>query len=511
MSAILAENISVKLNGNSILHQLSFALPTGNSMAIVGASGSGKTTLGRLIAGSVQASSGDLSFSPDQTRLMVEQQDNFMAVSRLKTSYYGQRYEHLGLDEVPTIAEYLGSIHRAATPEIQQTEIQQSLETMQMLDAADRKLMLLSNGERKRIQLAVALLQNPDVLVLDQPFVGLDIATRKKLEELIVKLQHNGKTIILICDQEHIPASIGFVLKLENGRIAQFCKTENFEPEINGNESNSIAAHFVEDLQSSKQDEFEFAVKMNAVQVVYAEKVILKNIHWTVRKGERWALTGPNGAGKTTLLSLITADNPQGYVNDLVLFDRKRGSGESIWDIKKRIGYISPELHLYFMRGKGIFNSVPGLGNAPSFSGNSISCQDVISSGFHDLIGFSDRTSEMNQKTVQKWLSVLNLEKRAKSWFHEVSLGEQRLLLLARALVKMPSLLILDEPCQGLDSHQSKLFIDMLDSVCQHLETTLIYVTHYSEEIPKSVQYLLELESGQVNYCGDFKLQTQNI
>ncbi len=436
---------------------------------------------------------------------MVEQQDNFMAVSGLRTSYYGQRYEQLGLEDVPTVTEYLQKVHRVEDPDIQRNDIEISLRQMDMLSLAGRKLMMLSNGERKRIQLAIALLQNPDVLVLDQPFVGLDVSARKKLEDLILQLLQNEKTIVLICDAEHVPTQINFVLKLEKGHIDISGSDKRNEAESSNSENNLATNDFVEEIKSSGNDPFEFAVKMTQVQVAFDGTEILKDINWTVRRGERWALMGLNGAGKTTLLSLITADNPQGYSNDLVLFDRKRGSGESIWDIKKRIGYVSPELHLYFLRGNGIFNSIPGLGNPPSFNGNSILCDAVISSGFHDLIGFSDRNSDLRQKTVQKWFTILRLEHLSKSWFHEASMGEQRLLLLARALVKMPSLLILDEPCQGLDAHQTMLFTQMLDSICLHLGTTLIYVSHYSAEIPKSIQYLLELESGRVKSCGEFK------
>lgn len=257
-------------------------------------------------------------------------------------------------------------------------------------------------------------------------------------------------------------------------------------------------------LQPSVQEQFEYAVRMKNVNVHLNGNKILKNINWEVRKGERWALLGPNGSGKTTLLSLITADNPQGYCNDLTLFDRQRGSGETIWNIKKRIGFVSPELHLFFLGGKGIFNSIPGLENSQDFIGDPISCENVVSSGFHDQIGFSDSKSEIQKKAVSDWLSIFQLNYLSGKSFHEVSLSEQRLLLLARAMVKMPSLLVLDEPCQGLEPHQTRRFTEMLDFVCSKLETTLIYVTHHSEEIPKSVNRLLQLDKGNVMYCGKF-------
>lgn len=505
MSEISAEHISFRMNGKTILNNLSFNLPEGKSMAITGPSGSGKTTLGRLISGVILPHSGWLKISEDKRCLMVDQQDNFIVVSHMRSGYYAQRYENLGMEDIPTVGEFLQAITQSIKTEISQAEIEASLRQMDMFQLIDRKLMLLSNGERKRVQLAAALLQKPDILILDQPFIGLDILARKILEQAIIQLTDSGKTIILICDSEHILDRIDLVLELNQGSIHQFVERKKYVFADNKNTKPELNGKFIQELHPAVEDHFWLAVKMTNVRVSLAGNEILKNINWTVRKGERWAVMGPNGAGKTTLLSLINADNPQGYVNDLVLFDRKRGSGESIWDIKKRIGFVSPELHLFFLRGKGIFNSIPGLDNTAGFKGNSISCTDVITSGFHDLVGISEHKSEMHQKAARQWLSILDMNHLSVRLFHEASLSEQRLLLLARALVKMPSLLILDEPCQGLDPHQTKLFTNMLDQLCSLIETTLIYVTHYPEEIPRCVEYLLQLENGEVKSCGKFQ------
>jgi molybdate transport system ATP-binding protein len=223
-----------------------------------------------------------------------------------------------------------------------------------------------------------------------------------------------------------------------------------------------------------------------------------------VKAGEQWALLGHNGAGKTTLLSLVTADNPQGYTNDLVLFDRRRGSGESIWDIKNRIGFVSPELHLYFLRGEGIFNTIPGLQSKPHSHYDALTCMDVIISGFRNEIGFASQPTDLQRDLAERWFPALGLSHLTDRLFIQASLGEQRALLLARALVKSPSLLILDEPCQGLDDEQTQRFVNLLDQLCKHLNTTMVYVTHHRNEIPPCVSKVLELEGGQVKYNGAF-------
>lgn len=495
MRSIEFKHIFYKPDGKIILNDVSFALPKGQSMAVVGPSGCGKTTLGRLIAQKFEPTSGEIIFEESLVCRMVEQQDNFMAISHIGSSYYGQRYENQGMEQSPTIEAYLRQTS---------SDVAWAMNLLDIQHLRDRKLMQLSNGERKRTQLAEALLHNPDVLVLDQPFVGLDAVSRQHLISQIGELHRAGKTIVLICDAQHIPDEIDWVLELDRGQMIRWARRSEYFPNAGQVDSPEIMEHFFTALPQSTDGRFDMAIRMNNVTVVHGEREILKNINWTVRKGERWALMGPNGAGKTTLLSLVAADNPQGYVNDLTLFDRKRGSGESIWDIKKRIGYVSPELHLYFLRGKGIFNTIPGLEKSIPSGGNGLRCDEVITSGFNEQIGFSLSHSDFQKKSVSLWFSILQLEHLAESKFSEASQSEQRLLLLARALVKLPSLLILDEPCQGLDLHQTRRFTAMLDVICRHLDTTIIYVTHYPEEIPQCVTMQLQLENGKVKFCGAF-------
>jgi molybdate transport system ATP-binding protein len=219
---------------------------------------------------------------------------------------------------------------------------------------------------------------------------------------------------------------------------------------------------------------FEVAVKMQKVQINYGSKTILHDFTWEVLKGERWAIKGPNGAGKSTLISLITADNPQAYSQDITLFDRKRGSGESIWDIKRKIGYVSPELHLYFKEGG--------------------SCFSVVASGLFDTQGLFKRMSEEQIKQVNHWMKVMGISHLKERSFLQISGGEQRMVLITRALVKNPELLILDEPCQGLDRVQTEHLKLVLDYLAENSEMTLLYVSHYDRDIPSCVNQVLELK-----------------
>jgi molybdate transport system ATP-binding protein len=214
-------------------------------------------------------------------------------------------------------------------------------------------------------------------------------------------------------------------------------------------------------------------VRLRHVTVRYGDTVILRDINWTICAGESWALLGPNGSGKTTLLSLILGDHPQVYTNDVTVFGRQRGSGESLWDIRKHIGSVSPELHLHF--------------------NDAATCFEVVASGFHDSIGLFQPPSARQRTAARRGLARFRLLEFADRPLFSLSAGLQRMVLLARALVKNPRLLILDEPCQGLDAAHRTLFVQTVDALVRASAVTVIYVTQRQDEIPPSVKRVLRL------------------
>jgi molybdate transport system ATP-binding protein len=216
---------------------------------------------------------------------------------------------------------------------------------------------------------------------------------------------------------------------------------------------------------------------MRDVSIHYGETTILDHINWEVRQGERWSVSGPNGAGKSTLLSLITADNPQAYANPIWLFGRRRGTGETIWEIKQKIGFVSPELHLFFDSGA--------------------SCFEVVASGLFDTIGLFRRLTPDQEARVLLWTELLSLKDLRMRRLPQLSTGQQRMILLARALIKNPPMLILDEPCQGLDEEQTAYFRELITVLCEAFDKTLIYVSHYQHELPGCINKFLRLEQGK--------------
>ena len=470
MPILQVENLTVAIQSKIIFENVSFEIQKERQYAIVGPSGSGKTALLHCLAGQ-SFYKGSIRAKPGVSIVLVEQQHHFKNLSNTSSFYYQQRFNSMDAGDAMTVQEYLDDLDSSSI----ENEFFELLGIDKLLP---KPLIQLSNGENKRVQLIKALIQSPDILLLDNPFLGLDIAARDSLNKILQSIIKKGITIILITGAQLIPGIITDVIELKekSSRLinrALFMADNSIQLEIE-----KIDKSLLDELVNNEDGSFDYAIKMKNVHVQYYENVILDKINWEVKKGERWSLSGPNGAGKSTLLSLINADNPQAYANEIYLFDKRRGRGESIWDIKRKIGYVSPELHLFFDSSNTVFN--------------------VVASGLFDTIGLFRVVNEEQTTTIIKWMKLLQVDHFSNQLLKNLSLGKQRLVLLARALVKDPPLLLLDEPSQGLDEEQAELLKNLIEQICEHANKTLIYVTHLKEEIPSCVTKFIQLENGRV-------------
>jgi len=478
-SSIILNNVFVTLQGNNLLKQISFELTPNEHLAIIGPSGSGKTTLAKVLAGQLFAKgSVEINYDNGSPLLhkvqLIEQRYQFKNLSNVSDFYYQQRFNSFDAADALTVMQELQQV---AVNHPESTEkVEDWLQQLGMYHRKDAPIIQLSSGEHKRFQLIKGLLAPPQILILDTPFVGLDKGARRKLHHIINGIAKNGTQVIIITDAHEIPDCITYVAHLEEGELKAFELKEDID-------LSSIIHHHLHQFNLSElplaenESEFENAVLMKNATVSYGSKTILYNINWRVKSGEKWLLRGHNGAGKSTLLSLINGDNPQAYKNEIYLFDKRRGGGESIWDIKQKIGYVSPELHAFFDK--------------------STTCYNAVASGFFDTIGLFKKLTLQQQTLVQQWLDFLQLSSLQARALSTLSSGIQRLVLLARALVKNPPLLILDEPCQGLDDDQKDSFVHLVNDLCERLDKTLIYVSHYENEIPPCIDHVLELNMGR--------------
>ena len=376
--------------------------------------------------------------------------------------YYLQlRWNQHDIDhETPTVGELLQRAYLLAgedTPERRQMQ-QQLYGLFHMDEFLDKYIITLSSGELRKFQLTKTLFSSPQLLIMDNPFIGLDAETRDQLRDLLKLLaeERDMEIMLVMSKTDDIPSFVSEVKWM--------------------GEQEPVPAHVLSDAQreailslpyTDNDYDCQHVIDMKNVCIRYGERTILKDLNWTVRTGERWALSGQNGSGKSTLLSLVCADNPQSYACDITLFDRPRGSGESIWDIKKHIGYVSPEMHRSYKR------------NLPAIR--------IVASGLMDSIGLYAVPNTQDYDKCRWWLDMFGIGHLADKPFLQLSSGEQRLVLLARAFVKDPQLLILDEPLHGLDLWNRRLTKDIIETFCQRRGKTLIMVTHYQEELPNNI------------------------
>lgn len=344
------KDVSVKVGGINIFSNINLNIQSGEQWAIVGNSGSGKTTLANAITGKLFYSGSIIYGLPANHTggvMLVEQQHRFKNLSNTNEFYYQQRFNSSDAGNSITVAEALKNFTAANNAG---AILDKWIAQLHLAPLLQEPLIQLSNGENKRLQLAEALLSDPALLIMDNPFIGLDSEGRKTLHSIIDTITKSGIHIILITTPQELPQTITHIGVLNSGSINIFTK-EQYTAHIN-NQSVKKGSFVLNIAQLKKinipsDTAFSYAIQMKNVFIQYDDKKILDNINWEVKKSECWNISGPNGAGKSTLLSLITADNPQAYANEIYLFDKRRGKGESIWDIKRKIGYVSPELHLF--------------------------------------------------------------------------------------------------------------------------------------------------------------------
>jgi len=464
-------------------HPVNLSFETSQHIAIVGANGAGKTRLVDQLTGRypyLREEQLTYDFSP---RVSKSAYDNIKSITFRDTYgaadgdyYYQQRWNTGGEDTSPCVRDVLEPESELSTSTQEYLTQEERVELYTQLGIErllDKKLILLSSGELRRFQLVKALLSNPRILIMDNPYIGLDASTREILTRLLTRLtERNDLQIILVLSMlDDVPPFITHVLPVENLCIGEKqtraaylqnyrpLKDRQLSPEL---EQAIVDLPYAEGLFTENP-----IVGLHEVSIKYGTRTILKALDWQVLRGEKWALSGENGAGKSTLLSLVCADNPQSYACDITLFGRKRGSGESIWEIKRHIGYVSPEMHRAYQK------DLPAI--------------RIVASGLHDSIGLYVKPKPEQLGICEFWMNVFGVAHLKERTFLKLSSGEQRLVLLARAFVKDPELLILDEPLHGLDTLRRALVKEVISAFARRTEKTIIMVTHYAQELPDCI------------------------
>lgn len=447
-------------------------LATHQTIAFIGYNGSGKSTLAQGLSGELAVESGQLNSSFRRpVRLSFEQLSQFLDQEwqRTNSDLFGEDENRQGQLTRDVIQAYCQDEQRC----------RQLAAEFSLTERLAQPFKLLSTGESRKALLCQALITNPDLLILDEPFDGLDSESRAALQQRLAQLSRQPLALVLIVNRfDQIPSFIERVGILADGQLQRLDKRDTLLAEslitqlthLEQLTTSLLPAASSEARPADRSDSPLICLKQG--HVAWGDKVIISGLDWQVNQGEHWQITGPNGAGKSTLLSLVTGDHPQGYSNDLTLFGIRRGSGETLWEIKRHIGYVSSSLHLDYRPR--------------------VSIRVVILSGFYDTIGLY-QTPTQNQKTLtQQWLELLGIDRyQADRPFHDQSWGQQRLILIVRALVKHPRLLILDEPLQGLDALNRQLVKRFISQLIAKGSTQLLFVSHHAEDAPDCISHRL--------------------
>lgn len=487
MSSLQISQGTFRLGDTKTLHIENLTLNQGESWAFVGSNGSGKSALARALSAELPLLTGDRQCQfPRVTRLSFEQLQKLVSEEwqRNNTDLLSPGEEDTGRTTADIIQDDIKNAPRCHA----------LAERFGITALLDRRFKYLSTGETRKTLLCQALMGEPDLLILDEPFDGLDADSRHSLARLLADFHQEGYTLALVLNRfDEIPEFVQYagvladcqLVKtgdknrlLEQALVAQLAHSETL-----------IGMSLPEpDVPSPRQmlPEGQARIILRDGVVSYNDTPIINHLDWSVGPDEHWQIIGPNGAGKSTLLSLVTGDHPQGYSNDLTLFGRRRGSGETIWDIKKHIGYVSSSLHLDYRV--------------------STTLRNVILSGYFDSIGLYQAVSDRQRKLAQAWLDILGIDKRtADAPFQSLSWGQQRLALIVRALVKHPTLLILDEPLQGLDPLNRQLVRRFIDVLISEGETQLLFVSHHAEDAPDCITHRLSFVPQDNGYRYDIR------
>ncbi|MBN1829890.1 MAG: ATP-binding cassette domain-containing protein [Deltaproteobacteria bacterium] len=489
-SLITFDNATLRLRDRWLLKDTNWTIGQGESWAVIGPNGAGKSTLLKAIIGDVPAVKGRIirhvpeampqfigAVSAEMIRRIIDRTEGPA----------GSRHFTSGDEIVLTVRDYIDG--NGATGSLPLKIPSSPIDLLNVGGLLDRELRFLSSGEFRKAAIARALAKNPRLLVLDEPFDGVDGTSAAMIRRMLNDLIGHGIQIILVTHRpEDLPPLISHVLALKDCRIFAKGRKDDLiaDPQFHAAlyESPKTAAHPARSRSgkcTAGDDSPAFLVAMKNATVRYGEIVVLNDLAWTMKRGEHWAIVGPNGSGKSILLSLINGDNPQAYANNIVLFGRQRGAGESLWDIKRYIGCVSSELQLRYP------------GRTP--------LEEVVLSGYFDSLGLFRRPTAEQRQQAHQWLNFIGLASKARVPFGHLSSGQQRLILIARAAAKSPALLTLDEPLQGLDRHNRTQILSAIDAIAADGDTSILYVGHRQNDMPSCITRILRLPEGQCEYC----------
>ncbi len=477
---IVAEDAICRISQSRHLRVARFRLSSGQHWCVFGGNGAGKTLFADYLVGRLRSGSGRIHYPGDldpARDIAVVSFERQQALQSFDQRHDISEYSEAATDAGTTVRALL---HPAGQDDEAPSVSGSLINELGLTGILRQGIRSLSSGQMRRAMLAAALLRRPRLLILDEPLESIDRQSRQRITDTITRWQSadnaslvlNRRRAGLVPGMTHMALMQDLSLVSVGAAVALQPRIEEVLPPlppVPATLPGPVTSHVPEQLPVGQP-----LIRLQDVSVRFGDHVVLDRLSWTFDPGQHTLIEGPNGCGKSTLLALITGGSHKAYGQSVWLFGRRRGSGESVWEVKSRFGVVSNELHVQYLRGWKVI--------------------DVVVSGFFDSVGLYRDAGASEVAAARQWLRAVGLEGLERAGYHEISFGQQRLALLARAMVKQPPVLVLDEPCVGLDDRYRSRILDLIDRIAEGGRTQLLYVSHTTGEAPGCINQWLRFE-----------------
>jgi molybdate transport system ATP-binding protein len=477
--AVSLRAAGVRRGDKWVLRGITWQLKPGERWALLGENGAGKTQLLKLLSGDIW---------PTPTRANPAARIYRAGRQAVELLDAKQRIAYLGGERQDKYVRYAWNLrvrdliatglHRTdllllPVTRAQAKQVTATLRVCGIQRLALREFLSLSYGEKRLALLARALVQRPDWLLLDEVYNGLDAEYRRRIDSVLASARANGQSWIATAHRAmDVPPGTRSLLELSEGQIQRLARMSAAEFErlrARAGESASRAARRRHRPRSTPAHA-RVLLRLSNVDLYVGYRAVLRALNWQLRQGEHWSVFGANGAGKSSFLKLLYGDLSPALGGKI----ERPGypAGTPIFEWKQRVGYVSPELQ--------------------SLYAIDVEVLELVASGRHSSIGLAAPMTAGDLKSARAWLAFFKLRNLAKRRPRELSYGQLRRVLIARAMAADPKILLLDEPFTGLDPVQRAAMKRLLERLMRR-QVTIVAAVHHAEDLPRGMTRVLHL------------------